>query len=270
MVLDPLLIFGVDGLFDGLGTRGAAIATWLSQGFVVLLFVWQLRKKNAILSHFPFLIRLQSKPTRRIFRIGLPVALMNLFFALINSTLARIASVYGGHLGISTQTTGGQIEGITWNTSQGFGTALSSFVAQNYAANRMDRAQKAYRYTLSVMFLLGIVVTISFLFFGEQIFGIIIPEYEARIAGGNYLFIIGFSQIFMMVELTTQGMFNGMGRTLPPAMVSIVFNLARIPLAVVLASRMGINGVWWAIAISSIIKGMILFVWLNLDFLRKK
>ena len=112
------------------------------------------------------------------------------------------------------------------------------------------------------MLSLGIFVTVSFLFFGDRIFGLIIPETDAVGSGSEYLFVMGFSQMFMMLELTTQGMFNGMGRTLPPAIVSIVFNLTRIPLALFLASRMGITGVWWAISLSSIVKGIISPAWL--------
>ncbi len=262
MVLDPLFIFGIKGVFEGMGVEGAAIATWLSQCIVLLLFVYRLRRNDGILGRFPFFVRLRNNLTLRVLQLGFPVAVMTIFFACINTYLARIASVYGGHMGITTQTTGGQIEGITWNTSQGFSTALGAFVAQNFAAGKMDRAQKAYKYTLCLMLSLGVVVSAAFLMLGDKIFGVIVPETNAIVAGGEYLFVMGFSQIFMMLELTTQGMFNGMGRTLPPAVVSIVFNFARIPLALLFASHMGITGVWWAISISSVIKGIILPAWL--------
>lgn len=49
IVLDPLFIFGF-----GLGTNGAAYATWLSQGTVFGLFVYQLRCRDALLGSFPF------------------------------------------------------------------------------------------------------------------------------------------------------------------------------------------------------------------------
>lgn len=263
MLIDPIFIFGIPGVFGGMGVRGAGIATIIAQGFVVLLFVYRLRRSDGILDRFPFVVRLQGKYTIRVLRLGIPVAMLTLFFSSINTYLTRIASFYGGHLGITTQTTGGQIEGISWNTSQGFSTALGAFVAQNFAARKMNRAWMAYRYTLWIMLSLGVFVSVVFLLMGDKIFGIIIPETNAALAGGNYLFIMGFCQIFMMLELTTQGMFNGMGRTLPPAIVSIVFNFARIPLALLLASWMGITGVWWAIAVSSIIKGVLLPLWLR-------
>jgi len=262
MLLDPLFIFGIKGVFDGMGVKGAAIATIIAQGLVLMLFVYRLRRNDGILGRFPFFVRLRGNLTIRVLRLGFPVAMMTLFFSCINTYLARIASFYGGHLGITTQTTGGQIEAITWNTAQGFSTALGAFGAQNFAAGKMNRSWKAYRYTLGLMLSLGILVSVAFLLIGDKIFGVIIPETAAALAGGDYLFAMGFCQIFMMLELTTQGMFNGMGRTLPPAIVSIIFNFARIPLAFLLASWMGINGVWWAIAVSSIIKGVVLPLWL--------
>jgi len=264
MLLDPLLIFGIPGIFEGMGVRGAAIATLISQGSVLLMLVYRLRRNDGILNRFPFFVRLRGGLTLRVLRLGFPIAMMNLFFACINTFLTRIASVYGGHLGVTTQAVGGQIEAITWNTSQGFSTALGAFVAQNFAAGKMNRAWTAYRYTLRLMLLLGVAVSVAFLLFGVQIFNIIIPEIDAAKVGGEYLFVMAFCQIFMMLELTTQGMFNGMGRTMPPAIVSIVFNFARIPMAFLFASQMGITGVWWAIAVSSIFKGAILPLWLKM------
>lgn len=58
----------------------------------------------------------------------------------------------------------------------GFATALGSFVAQNFAAGRMDRARHAYRYTLMTMMALGLVVTASFMLFGSEIFAVLSPK----------------------------------------------------------------------------------------------
>ncbi len=263
IVLDPLLIFGV-GPFPAMGTQGAALATTFSMFVVFLLFVNHLKRQDKLLNSFKFLIRLRRTYTFNILKLGLPVAAMNVFFSIINMNLVRIASIHGGHLGVTSQTTGGQIEGITWNTSQGFATALGSFVAQNYAGGRMDRAKHAYKYTLRIMGVFGVIVSAAFLLFGAEIFSVFIPEKTAYMAGGEYLAILGISQLFMMLELTTQGMFNGIGRTTPPAIISMTFNFLRIPLAITLAATMGVTGVWWAITISTIFKGTILFIWYNI------
>lgn len=264
MILDPILMFTM-----GMGLHGAAVGTVVAQLFVFGLFVYQIKHGNRILGNFSFFTRLKLRYIGRIFFLGMPVSIMNSVYALFNMTLARIAYTHGGHLGLVSQTTGGQIEAVTWNTSQGFSTALSAFVAQNYAANKLDRAKKAYTYTIRVMLTLGVLVSIVFVLFGAQLFGIIIPEEDAMAAGAEYLFVMGLVQVFMMFELTTQGMFNGLGRTIEPAVISISFNAMRIPLAYFLATEMGVVGVWWAIAISTICKGIILPLWFMVVYKRE-
>ena len=268
MLLDPLLIFGIGG-FGAMKTQGAAIATALSETLVAVLFIWKMKQKNGILDRFPYFVRLQKSYTWFIFKLGAPNAAMNCLFAAINFYMARVASIYGGHLGVMSQTTGGQIEGITWNTSLGFSTALGTFVAQNYTAHKIERTVRAYRYALLTLLSLGIVITSSFLFAGKEIFSIFVVEETARIAGGEYLFIMAFCQLFMMLEITTMGIWNGYGRTLPPAFVSITFNIARIPLALSLAPIYGITGVWIALAASSVLKGIISSIWWQIVYHRK-
>jgi putative MATE family efflux protein len=263
MILDPLMIFGINGT-GAMGANGAAIATAFSEILVMTLFIRKMKQKNGILDRFPYFVKLQRSYTLVIFKLGVPVAAMNCLFAGINFYMARIASIYGGYLGVMSQTTGSQIEGITWNTSQGFSTALGTFVAQNYAAGKIDRTRKAYKYTLMMLFSLGIVVTLSFIFCGKEIFGLFTPETDAREAGGNYLNIVAYCQLFMMLEITTLGIWNGYGKTLPPAIVSITFNLIRIPVALLLAPVFSINGVWLAIMISAVAKGIVSPVWFYL------
>jgi Na+-driven multidrug efflux pump len=183
--------------------------------------------------------------------------------------MGRIASQRGGHIGLMTLTAGGQIEALAWNTSQGFSTALSAFTAQNYASGRPDRVMGAYRATLRMTSLFGIFCTLLFIFYGREIFSLIVPEPEAYISGGIFLRIDAYSMLFMMLEITTQGFFYGSGRTIPPAVISIGFNLLRIPLSVILsATSLGLTGIWWAISLTSIAKGIAAVIWFR--FLRKK
>lgn len=254
MILDPLLMFTFD-----MGLHGAAVGTAVSQAFVFCLFYYQIRIGNKrILGGFSFLTKPRKVFLSRIFYLGTPVSVMNSLFSIVNMNLARAAAIFGGHLGLMTQTTGGQIEGVTWNTAQGFSTALSAFVAQNYAAGKLERGKKAYIYTLRIMLSFGVLISLAFIFVGGNIFGLIVPHADAIQSGAQYLLVMGIVQVFMMLELTTQGMFNGVGRTVPPAVINITFNFLRIPLAYYLATKMGIMGVWWAIAISTICKGILL------------
>lgn len=255
MVLDPLFIFGFNW-----GITGAAIATWISQGFVFLFFLYKIKIKKYLLGGFIFFIKPESYYTKRIIKIGLPVAIFNMLFTSVNMIMSRFASQEGGHIGLMTLTTGGQIEAITWNTSQGFSTALGAFVAQNYGAGKYKRVIKAYKTTLGMASVFGIIGTVLFVFFGKEIFSVFVSEKEAFKAGAIYLRISGYSQLFMMLEIATQGLFYGTGHSLPPAIVGISFNYLRIPLSLFFISiGMGITGVWWSISITAMLKGIIIF-----------
>jgi Na+-driven multidrug efflux pump len=66
----------------------------------------------------------------------------------------------------------------------------------------------------------------------------------------------------MCIEIGTIGAFNGLGKTLQPTVNGVVLNVLRIPFAIILSSTvLGLSGVWWSISISSILKGIILFIW---------
>lgn len=227
IILDPLFIFGF-----GLETNGAAYATWISQATVFSIFIYQLRfRKDSLLGGFPFFTQLKKRYTRRILKLGLPVA--------------------------------------TWNTSQGFSTALSAFIAQNYAAGRTERVLKAWYTTLWMTGIFGTFCTLLFIFFGNEVFSIFVPEQAAYEAGGVFLRIDGYSQLFMMLEITMQGVFYGIGRTVPPAIISIGCNYMRIPLAILFVRMgMGVEGIWWAVSVTTVAKGLILLSWFII--IRKK
>lgn len=111
----------------------------------------------------------------------------------------------------------------------------------------------------------GLFCTLLFVFWGAEVFSIIVPEPAAYVAGGDFLRIDGYSMIFMMIEITMQGLFYGTGRTVPPAVISITFNTLRVPLAMGLgAAGLGVAGVWWAISISSTLKGIVSFIWFRI------
>jgi len=255
ITLDPLLIF----VFN-FGVDGAAYATVISQAIVTLIFIILFRSKHAPFEEFHFFKKPMPKILKQIFAFGTPMGIQSGLFTLFASLIARIISQWGP-IPIAVQKVGSQIEAISWMTAGGFSTALSSFVGQNYGANQWNRISKGYFTTISLSGTIGILASILLIFFAEPIFVVFIPnDPEALILGADYLRILGFSQLFMTLEITSQGAFNGLGKTLPPSLISIIFTGARIPLALLLSSAtiLGLNGVWWSITISSIFKGIIL------------
>lgn len=264
MVLDPLLINGY-GFFPEMGVAGAAVATVIAQATVFCIFFYNIRYKHSLFEHFVLFKKNNIRESVAIMRMGFPPALQSALFTMISMVIARIIASYGA-LPIAVQKVGSQIESITWMTALGFSVALGTFVGQNYGASQFNRVITGYRTAMRVAFGLGLFNTFLLFFGAKWLFMIFIREPEAIVLGVNYLRILALSQLFMCIEITSSGAFNGIGRTEPAAITSIVFNLLRIPMALYFSQMtfLGLNGIWWSITISSIFKGVIVYIWFGL------
>ncbi len=262
MILDPVLILGV-GVLPGLGVAGAAIATVVAQIIVMILLipgVLKVKGYENILHRVNLFEMVEGRYYKVISKIGLPTALQGSLYCAISMVLTKMVGVFGEG-GIAVQRVGGQIESITWNTADGFAAAMNAFAAQNYGAGKFDRVKKGYRLSAITMLVWGSIVALAFILIPSQISGIFFHEADVLAISIGYLTILGIGEPFMCVELMAIGAISGMGNTKLCSIISIVFTGLRIPLAYALSNTgLGINGIWWALTISSILKGVILHV----------
>ena len=266
MILDPVLILG-PGIFPRLGVAGAAIATVTAQAIVMSIMILgiMVQKKENVLKGIKLFAKLPREYVGGICKIGIPTAIQGMAYCAISMVLTRMVSGYGAEA-IATQRVGGQIESISWNTADGFGAALNAFIAQNYGAGKNDRVRKGYKASLWTVGIWGVLISAIFICVPEPIARIFFHEPKAIATAVGYLTIIGFSEAFMCVELTTVGALSGLGRTRLCSIISIIFTSARIPLAILLGGIMGLNGIWWALSSTSIVKGIIFactFLWIT-------
>lgn len=259
MILDPVLIFGV-GPAPVMGVTGAAVATVIAQMVVTLVFVVATWKEKDFFAHIQLLKKTPWSYVKTMIHLGLPAAIQNLLYTSISMILTRFVATWGD-MAIAAQRVGSQIESISWMTAEGFGGAVNSFVGQNYGGRQYNRLKKGYQVASGVMFVWGICCSLLLIFFAEPIFRLFINEAEIIPLGVDYLVILGICQMFMCIELTTVGALSGMGKTFLCSVISISLTSARIPLAIILGrTQLGLNGIWWAFTISTIVKGIVFFL----------
>ncbi len=260
IVIDPMLIFGF-GPIAPMGIKGAAIATIMSQFFVTVIFIIIGKKYNTIYSH----VRLFNKPViktiKTIIVMGFPPFVQVGLHSVIAMILTKILSAFGP-VAIAVQSIGSQIESISWMTAEGFSSAISAFVGQNYGAGKTKRIKDGYVQGIQIIGGIGIITTLLLILGAEPLFTLFVPDDPLAIKEGiSYLRILGLSQFLMTIEIGTTGAFNGLGKTLYPTINGIVLNALRIPAALILSKTiLGLSGVWWAISISSNLKGLIIFI----------
>ena len=260
IIIDPLFIFGF-GPLPTLGIKGAALATILSQFFVTIIFLIIGKKYNTIYSHVKLFNKPCIKTIKKIIKIGIPPFAQVGLHSVIAMVITKILASFGP-VAIAVQSIGSQIESITWMTADGFSAAISAFIGQNFGAGKVKRIKDGYVQGIQILGGIGILTTLILIFGSEILFSIFVPDDPVAIKEGiKYLKILGLSQFFMTIEIGTTGAFNGLGKTLLPTVNGTVLNGLRIPAALILSKTiLGLSGVWWAISLSSILKGAILFI----------
>lgn len=257
--IDPIMIFGF-GPIPAMGIKGAALASILSQFIVFLILLTNIiSTKNEIYQaiskgkiHFNNMFEK--------FRKGLPVGLMSLAHANISLILGKYMAQYGTEP-VAAFSVGSTVESLTWMTIEGLQGGITSFVGQNYGAKLYARLREVIKKSVQTVLTIGVISSVIIIGFRYQLFKLFIPNDPKTLEyGAMYLYIIGFSQLAMSAEIGITGIINGLGETRLPAVVSIVFNLLRIPMALLLMPLMGVYGVWTSMTISSILKGIFTFV----------
>lgn len=259
MVLDPVLIFGI-GPFPVLGVVGAAIATVTAQITVSVIFILAVSRDTALFKQFRLFSRTPIRYIKEIVTIGFPASIQNLIYAGISMILTRLVTSWGD-TAVAIQRVGGQVESVSWMVGEGFAAAVNSFTGQNFGAGMFNRVKKGYSAAVKMMGIWGMMTTALLIFMARPIFGIFIHEPEVLQAGVEYLQILGLSQFFMLIEVTSVGAFAGLGKTSIPSVLSITLTSARIPLAILFSAMgLGLNGIWWALTVSSVAKGIIFYI----------
>lgn len=245
MILDPLLILG-PGPLPKLGAAGGAIATVTAQFIVMSIMILGIvkQKKENVLKGITLFAKIPAEYLNGICKIGIPTAIQGMAYCVISMVITRMVSAFGAEA-IATQRVGGQIESISWNTADGFATALNAFIAQNYGAGEMGRVKKGYRASQWTVGIWEIFITLLFVCVPRPIANIFFHEPKAIATAVDYLIIVGFSEAFLCIETTTVGALSGLGRTHLCSVISIIFTSARIPLAIILGgTSLGLNGIW--------------------------
>lgn len=260
MILDPVLIFGL-GPFPYMGPVGAAIATVGAQAVVTAVFLVSIRKDRVIFDEVNVFRPIRRERLGQIVKIGLPAAVQTMIYSGISMILTRTVASFGD-TAIAVQRVGSQIESVSWMTADGFAAAINSFVGQNFGAGRMKRVKEGYVKAAQIMFAWGMFTSCLLIFGAEPVFKLFIHEPSVVADGVVYLKVLGLSQMFMCEENLTVGALSGLGKTMQASVISILLTSARIPLAMALvATPLGLPGVWWAITLSSVCKGIVYVIY---------
>jgi len=249
LVADPVLILGL-GPAPAMGIAGAAVAA-VGTRALVLAFGYGVLARRRLLR---FAVR-DWKAALTVLRIGAPTAATGVFFSLVYIGLTRITTRFGtpalAALGV-----GHKLEGLAYQVAVGFGLASAAIVGQNLGAGRPDRARTAGWLSAKYACAAAALPALAFVVAPEALVGIFSRDPGVITAGASYLRIIAAAEITMALEIVLEGSLGGAGFTIEPMLWSGSLTAARIPLAAWLAGAFGVAGIWWAISLTAVGRGL--------------
>lgn len=206
--------------FD-MGVEGVAIATVVSQvASAIMIFADLLRNKGLFSFSFKN-IEFCVHKLKRMIAIGIPAGLQSAAFSLSNVFLQYGVNYYGDDA-IAGSTAVSTVEGLMWVTLTSFVNATTTFTSQNVAAGKVDRARRAFRYTLLLTGGLGIFLGLGMFFGKSLIMSIFITDNPAAVAFGyqrlKYTFPLYCLAGIMGIM---PGAIRGHGSSLSPSLITI-------------------------------------------------
>lgn len=277
-VLDPIFMFGF-AFVPRLGVPGVALATVTTTTTLALVLLFLLRRRRLVSKTYPGddEIRLEEhtrigRPRwlgfdqtlfRRVTRIGLPVAQSGVLFSLIYLVVSRIAADTGGTAAQAALGLGHRGEGIAFVLCAGYATAAASLVGRRIGEGKVIGAElAAWRCVRQCALVCGL-WGFALVFAGELLATLFTDPGPTQDATVLYYSIIAWCLVPQAIQIVLEGAFGGAGLTIPPMVISMIFALARIPLAYCAAFEwnLGVAGIWWVISLTSILRGLAIGFW---------
>ena len=195
-----------------MGTVGAAIATVFAQIISVIVSFCLIRKKELPFELHRTDIRFHGQTLKKMTSLGAPIALQDLLVSI--SFLIILAIV--NSIGVTASAGVGVAEKVCafiMLISSAFMQSISAFVAQNYGAGKLDRAEKALHCGAAVSFVIGVGMFFVSFFHGDALAGIFSSDTEVIAAAFDYLKAYAIDCMFTAIFFCYTGFYNGIGMT---------------------------------------------------------
>lgn len=201
-----------------MGVAGAALATTVSQFISAVLPIRVLLRLPEDALDLRKL-RIDRKLLGRILRIGVPAGLQFVTFDFSNILIQSGVNSFGD-VTMAAWTAHGKTDAITWMISGAFGVSVTTFVGQNFGAQKYRRIRQSVWISLAMSVALVGAVAALILTFRTQILGIYTDDPNVVAVGSMIMLsIMPFNVVFMPIEVFA-GTMRGVGYSVMPTLIT--------------------------------------------------
>ena len=246
----------------GLGVVGAVLGTALA--FVIcsglMCYFTVVRSKELSLRQDSGTFIPQRSTLRESFHISAPIAVEHVILcgAQIVSTII-VAPL--GTVAIAANSFGITVEALCYMPGYGISDAATTLVGQSLGAGRRFLARSFGRITLGMGIGMMTLMAVVMYCCSPALLSVMTPDIDVQKLTVQILRIEAFAEPMFAASIVCYGIFVGARDTLVPCAMNLSsIWLVRIVLAAMLASSMGLRGVWIAMATELCFRGIIFLV----------
>ena len=217
IALDPLFIYGL-----GMGVRGAALATVISQGLSCVWVICFLRGKKTLLRLKRENLLVSPKLILPCVALGLAAFIMQSSESMIsvcfNSSLLR----YGGDVAVGAMTILSSVMQFAMLPLQGIAQGAQPISSYNYGARNADRVRQTFRLLLRVCLVYAMVLWAGIMLFPRGFAGIFTPDTELLDFTARALRIYCAMLFLFGIQIACQMTFVSIGNALCSILVAVL------------------------------------------------
>ena len=263
-ILDPIFIWPL-----GLGIRGAAYATVLSQLFALIWQVVMFSNKAEFIHFKRGIYRLKSQLVKNIIGIGMSPFSMNVCACFVVIIINNSLVDHGGDMAVGAYGIINRIAFIFVMITIGVNQGMQPIAGYNYRAMKFDRMMRVLKYAV----ICGTcVTTVGFIvgqFFPEQCVRLFTSDETLISLSVHAMRLTTVSFPIIGFQMVVANFFQSIGK----AKVSVFLSLSRqlvflIPMLLVLPTLYGVDGVWYSMPVADTISALVTAIIMYL-FMRK-
>lgn len=268
-------IFGIR-VGMGLGVMGAALGTAAAEVVTTIIMFYVLMCRTPMLSKNASksapgnsFNRVQMWCIKKAFVLSMPVIFENIVMFGAMITITRVIAPLGV-VAVAANSFAITAESLCYMPAYGIEEAATALVGQSIGAGRGKLAVSFGR--ISVAFGMGIMAVTGILMFifAPFMIGILTPDAEVRELGVRILRIEAFAEPLYGASIVVTGVLRGAGDTLVSSILNFIsLWCVRVVLSFLLVGSYGLVGVWVAMAVELMFRGIIFLTrmerkkWLN-------
>ena len=253
LILDPLLIYGY-GIIPAFGLEGAALATFVAILIGMFFALFQLR------NYIRFSWRSLTYRWQETFKVAVPITISKTMLPTANAVITALLAGYS-NAAVSAYGIGYRIDLLILLFMMALSIVVAPFVGQNYGAGNFSRIRACIRLSFRFAIIYGIVAAFLVIL-GRTWIGRIFTDDVAIIEEVSwYLFLVPWGYFLNGIYYIGAAVLDTLNRPTLAAIITFVhlFGLY-IPLAYLGDAFWGVNGIYAAFPVSSLIIAIVMMV----------